>query len=242
MSPISTASVVLLLSIFVTGCAAGYRPENGHMVFSEMTENGRINHGIRETISGSFSQLGDHEYAKDDEHVFYRGSAITGAPPRSFRYLGDLFSKDEAHVYWCDRVIEGADPATFKILDGKNLWAKDGHDVYFADRHLSVQDVRTFVLIKDGWGKDDRAFYYAGSFNPRIGVVPCHHESMAILDEYYAKDLQNVFYEGEQVPGADPVSFRVTGPWSGADKSRTYRFGEPNSEGRVKHQPSHNPG
>jgi hypothetical protein len=50
---------------------------------------------------------------------------------------------------------------------------------------------------------------------------------MTILDEYYAKDSKHVYFAGNEVVGADAASFRVTGPWTGADTNRSYKLGKP---------------
>jgi hypothetical protein len=88
---------------------------------------------------GSIVFFDEYGFFKDKNAVFYQGSRLEGADPRTFRPLGNGYGKDETNVYFFSEKIVGADAGTF-MPKGK-MW---------------------------GWGVDaDRTYHYGKSHEAR---------------------------------------------------------------------------
>ena len=65
----------------------------------------------------------ENAFVRIGNEVFYYGTAISDADPKTFAVISDRFSKDVNHVYWCEHRVVDEDPSTFKYED--NLYADE---------------------------------------------------------------------------------------------------------------------
>ena len=63
----------------------------------------------------------DKAFVRIDDQVFYYGSVISGADPKTFTVMSNRFSKDASHVYWSEHRVTDAKPSTFEYK--YNLYA-----------------------------------------------------------------------------------------------------------------------
>ena len=109
----------------------------------------------------------------------------------------------------CDvKPLPHVDVKTFKVLPGTQ-YAKDTHRVYYPLETICVD------------GTDCGVCYYS-----RFVVLGANSGTIRYLDKDYSTDGQKVFFRGEALQGADPVTFKViSGPeyfYFAVDKARVY--------------------
>ena len=102
--------------------------------------------------AGSVRQPAPSLYARDFDHVYFRGKSIPGANPVHFQILGPDLSRDDKHVFKAHHLIS-ADARNFKCLDER--LSKDSHRVYFDDQVIS-EDASHFRYI----GKWQKTSFY----------------------------------------------------------------------------------
>ncbi len=90
---------------------------------------------LKEADAKSFESLDDVMmfFAKDKDHIYFRGAILEAAHSPSFEKLGNVYWKDKNAVYYGEEKIPQADPTTFKLVDEDkdgNIIAKDKRHTY----------------------------------------------------------------------------------------------------------------
>jgi hypothetical protein len=218
--------VLFLLPVLclISGCAVHYQAEQGQVAFIYYNVGvGRAVKNVAGADTSSFQQLKNGEYARDKNHVYWRGEIISNAEPASFELLAGRYAKDSEHVYLDLNVVEGADPKTFQKLPGKEIWGRDGNDFYYGQEALHVSDPGSFMILNDGWAKDQHCYYYyAYGYLNVSRKVECDYASMKILNHRWAKDSRRAYYGIKPVEVQDLVSFHAVGEADAKDKFRRY--------------------
>jgi hypothetical protein len=217
-------SVVLLAA---SGCYRGYviDKKNNRVVYQTWDEgNGTKRFPVLGADAATFEAFkipgvgGD--FGRDARKVFEGPKKIEWADPKSFRSFGSNFRDDRA-VFRDDRAIfmrygvsrnivrvEAADPDTFtRIKPG--VW-RDRERVFYGLQGFVPRDIASFRLLdRDGWARDDEAFYWYGRELPGVDA-----DSFAICaaDNTFARDATAVYWKGWPVPGCDPVTFQPVRP------------------------------
>ncbi len=123
--------------------------------------------------------------------------------------VGEWYVTNE-HVYnWHGDIVASVNPSTFRLIstysDGTTgtQYATDGVGVFATWSAeapvLNGADPTTFVAIRQ---------QYQIPYAPSSGL---YGQSFTAYDTQFAKDKLHVWYQGRQIPGADPSSFIVTG-------------------------------
>lgn len=102
--------------------------------------------------AGSVGKPEPSLYARDFDHVYFRGKCIPGANPVYFQILGPDLGRDDRHVFKANRLLS-ADARNFKCLD-EHL-SKDSQRVYFNEQVIS-EDANHFRYI----GKWQKTSFY----------------------------------------------------------------------------------
>lgn len=102
--------------------------------------------------AGSAGKADPCLYARDFDHVYFRGKCIPGANPVHFQILGADLGRDDRHVFKANHLLS-ADARNFKCLD-EHL-SKDSQRVYFNDQVIS-EDASHFRYI----GKWQKTSFY----------------------------------------------------------------------------------
>lgn len=112
--------------------------------------------------AGTVGQPEPSLYARDFEHVYFRGKSIPGANPVHFQILGPDLGRDDRHVFKANHLLS-ADARNFKCLDGH--LSKDSNRVYFGDQVIS-EDASHFRYIgkwqKNSFYKDHSKVFVNG--------------------------------------------------------------------------------
>lgn len=116
-----------------------------------------------------------------DHLVFLQGEylPING---REFEYIADYLYKDAQYVYDKGAILEGADPQTFEIVN--NVFAQDKNRVWISNKRFELTDIA-----------------------PGLERLDC-----TIADSQscrYVKNDHQVFYDKEEIKGADAATFEM---------------------------------
>ncbi len=148
--------------------------------------------------------IGNSNYKKDDNYVYFGTDTVVGADPKTFEIIDDQFAKDKNHIYYDGDVLEDSDSATFVV----GAIPKDKSNVYLL---LTCEDNQWDQCYRRVNGADPKTF--------------------ELLSYGFSKDKSYVFYNTEIIPSADPMTFAVHdggkyGYTYGYDKSNIYIRGE----------------
>ena len=183
----------------------------------------------------TYKRIGDDidgSYSKDKNHVYYMLQEVKGADAKTFQVMtneGD-YAVDKNHVYYLGEVLKGADPTTFKV--GKNGKAYDGKDYFIYGKPYHVADYKTFRMGKGNWDMDCKYAYYVGEDVQEEGAKRLRisdWKSFKGLNELYAKDNKQVYFQDKVVQGADAATFFTykDNKHMGQDKTCVYYDGQP---------------
>jgi hypothetical protein len=153
----------------------------------------------------SFALLDRQDFAKDRHHVYQRDEVLSNDPAH-FELLGGNLSKDGSSVYWSDGSVLSDDPGHFSIVSDAEyyLFTKDGRIVHVNGRPIAGANPATFVVLKDGYARDDGGIFY---FTDRISDAD--PEAFEVLEGSFARDGRRAYWMGKPIPGADGATFRV---------------------------------
>lgn len=136
-------------------------------------------------------------YAKDWSWVYIGVKKIKEADLETFEVLNYDYAKDKNHVYRYEKIIEEADPSTFEFLNGS--YSKDENNVY-----------------------EERSTYFPG-----WKIKWADPSTFQVLEiSTYAKDKNFVYWLGNVIEEADPLTFTVI-IWSlyfWKDKNHVYHL------------------
>lgn len=120
--------------------------------------------------------------------------------------------------------IDEADAETFIIFEQKG-WAKDAKHVFYAGELKPDIDSATFEMLKpelSGYARDKNHVY----LNNGAVLVNALPESFEIVDKgdyaTYARDKQQVYFQGTVITNAQPDSFKVLGHGYASDKQHIF--------------------
>lgn len=140
---------------------------------------------------------------------------------------GRSFAKDAKHVFLQGRVIPGADPATFEIFEGR--FTRDAKNVY-VNHEVYCDDPANFEVVSINFVKNSHSVYGAGR-NGRTEVVSNDVANFKLISDVehhsFCVDSTRVFVNGNELPGAQPQSFKILGGAYSRDAAQTFYFDKP---------------
>ena len=189
---------------------------------------------------------------KDDKMEFEK---LDGANPKTFEIVDDYFARDDKNVYFFNKKVIGVDAKTFEKV-GYDI-VKDKNGVYFLENvseeneNLEIKtknlkadgiDLKTLKKLDNGYFKDKNSIYYELSGNlykmknvdlPTFEVLNSPYSSSV----YFAKDKNNVYYNGKKLDGIVPNDFEQIQSYFIKDKNGIYKFEEDEDEQNLKITP-----
>ena len=189
---------------------------------------------------------------KDDKMEFEK---LAGANPKTFEIVDDYFARDDKNVYFFNKKVIGVDAKTFEKV-GYDI-VKDKNGVYFLENvseeneNLEIKtknlkadgiDLKTLKKLDNGYFKDKNSIYYELSGNlykmknvdlPTFEVLNSPYNSSV----YFAKDKNNVYYNGKKLDGIIPNDFEQIQSYFIKDKNGIYKFEEDENEQDLKITP-----
>ncbi len=150
-------------------------------------------------------------YAAVPSNGYYR---MRDADPAAFetfdtgRYDGRQAARDGRHVYCGNRVLPGMRPASTRYLG--NSYFSDGAVTYFCDFASErngelgqMDELWQTILYRAGKGDKPQTYLY-----PFLALPASAQPYRPLLDRQLATDGARVFYEGREMPQADPARLR----------------------------------
>lgn len=215
--------IMLAILLLLTACDAGYQQENGRWVFITYNESaGRVVKPIDGADMTTFEEI-KGEYARDAQHVFFRGQILSGADPATFERIAGLYWKDKNSVYYVDHPIPGADPRSFRRI-GSGPWWRDDANVYVGEDPLNPKDLASFKPINADWAKD-ALWYYPQKYNNYIPITELDYASFTLLKAGWARDCCRAYYYDTIVEGADLATFEIVNEFRARDQNWYYLMG-----------------
>jgi len=205
----STRNYFFLITILLSGCSTGYVVNIDKVEFEHWnTGHGQQSFEVVGADAKTFEVLPAY-YAKDNNHVWYRGMFIKGVDTASFETLARGYAKDRNHAYLNGELIEGAKGASFKVL--KRYYAIDDTHLFLRvgiQKPIKPCDIESIRVIdvKGLRALDDKCYYIG------LKIVPIKDRAtLKILPHLYAVDRYNVYHGDKIFKGADPSTFTMIG-------------------------------
>ena len=213
----------------------------------------------------SLELLGDsyNKYYRDKNNIYFLNDKddkmefekLAGANPKTFEIVDDYFARDDKNVYFFNKKVIGVDAKTFEKV-GYDI-VKDKNGVYFLENvseeneNLEIKtknlkadgiDLKTLKKLDNGYFKDKNSIYYELNGNlykmknvdlPTFEVLNSPYSSSV----YFAKDKNNVYYNGKKLDGIVPNDFEQIQSYFIKDKNGIYKFEEGENEQDLKITP-----
>jgi hypothetical protein len=138
--------------------------------------------------------IGDSNYKKDDNYVYFGTDIVAGADPKTFEIIDEQFAKDKTRVYYEGDVLEDSDSATF--VPGPI--PKDKLNVYLL-----------LTCVDNQW---DQCYQKVGGADP-AAFEPIKYG--------FYKDKTRIFYNTRLIPEADVNTFTI---FDGGKYDYTYGY------------------
>ena len=213
----------------------------------------------------SLELLGDsyNKYYRDKNNIYFLNDKddkmefekLAGANPKTFEIINGNFARDDKNVYFFNKKVIGVDAKTFEKV-GYDI-VKDKNGVYFLENvseeneNLEIKtknlkadgiDLKTLKKLDNGYFKDKNSIYYELNGNlykmknvdlPTFEVLNSPYSSSV----YFAKDKNNVYYNGKKLDGIVPNDFEQIQSYFIKDKNGIYKFEEGENEQDLKITP-----
>lgn len=156
-------------------------------------------------------------YAKDKNHVYYKGQAINNVDAKTFSTLFKIENRppvytDSQHIFYQGKRLSEIDKKTFRKVG--DLYV-DKNNVYKSDLTiLKDADAKSFEVIGDSDSYKDFKNVYSSDLSIIKGADPTSFKFLFYLSKYknpekgIGIDKRQVFYGVKIIPGADPQSIR----------------------------------
>lgn len=122
---------VIMFSLLFACSSPSYVLKDGQWQYEYSTSGGKMVNTIDQADHASFTVL-KHRYAKDKNHVYFKGTVIDTANPHTFEFIANttdgMYAKDGKSVFFDANRLYKADPTSFRLL--QTPYAKDQHRLY----------------------------------------------------------------------------------------------------------------
>ncbi|MCD4793785.1 MAG: DKNYY domain-containing protein [Bacteroidales bacterium] len=136
-----------------------YKLHRGKVVYEYQTETGRtIRKKLQEANPETFKLIA-HEatledcftcslWGRDNKNVYFKNIRIENADPKTFEYIGYMFSKDKNRAYCNQHIISKANTNTFEQI-GLHF-AKDDSNLFYHEKLIQgAEDIASLKVIDE---------------------------------------------------------------------------------------------
>ena len=209
----------------------------------------------------SFEFLGDsyNKYYKDKNNIYFLNDKddkmefekLVGANPKTFEIIDDYFARDDKNVYFFNKKVIGVDVKTFEEVGYDIIKDKNGLHILIDSNETEIKvkslkadgiDLKTLKKLDNGYFKDKNNIYYGLSGN-LYKIKNADLQTFEVLTSpysssvYFAKDKNNVYYNGKKLDGIVPNDFEQIQSYFIKDKNGIYKFEEGENEQDLKITP-----
>ncbi len=216
-----------------TGKPSGYRECDGEVAYLPQQQS--YEHIFRKVkVDLDTVEVLNHDFLKDRQRVYRRGVLLRGITPEGFRVLNPAYLGNHQVIYTPYGDARIAHPETFEVLDdgigqfGPEGYGRDVEFVYFftcstdttyAVRLRACKNPGAFMLLPDGYAKDDRHVYHA-----QVVVKKADVKSFAVLGDGYARDDRHIFWREQCLP-CRAQAFQIWGDGYAGDGRQAFYNG-----------------
>jgi hypothetical protein len=216
------------VTILIAGCGTGYQKVDGEWSWVSIDEGrGRTVEKLG-ADNATFEVLGNRDYGKDKNRVFYRTRPIDQADPATFEVLSNpMYSADSERVFVRGHMIPGADRKTFHLI--KEPYGRDASAIYCGTLKMNVYDRDAFEVVSElgYWsGSDGKQLVF--EFGDEFKDVS--KDAGAVIGVAWARDGKAYYYGPARIEGADYSSFQIVGTYEARDKNRVFTGAFPTDE------------
>ncbi len=176
----------------------------------------------------------DFDWAEDQNNHFYRDQ-IVAVDHETFKIVNDFFAVDsiQGYCYAEDRFESfSANVNHFKRLD--DYYAHDDQHIFYYAWYVRKEPVFSLKSLPyDAFSQvrvlDENHLRIAQKiYCQGFLIEEAEANTFELVGGMYAKDVDHVFYWGQNIPGADATSFQFDeANYSFKDKNHTYDQGRP---------------
>ena len=185
---------------------------------------------------------------KDDKMEFEK---LVGANPKTFEIIDDYFARDDKNVYFFNKKVIGVDAKTFEEVGYDIIKDKNGLHILIDSNETEIKvkslkadgiDLKTLKKLDNGYFKDKNNIYYGLSGN-LYKIKNADLQTFEVLTSpysssvYFAKDKNNVYYNGKKLDRIVPNDFEQIQSYFIKDKNGIYKFEEDEDEQNLKITP-----
>ena len=206
----------------------------------------------------SFEFFGDsyNKYFKDKDNIYFLNDKddkmefekLAGANLKTFEIIDDYFARDDKNVYFFNKKVIGVDAKTFEEVDYDIVKDKNGLHILIDSNETEIKtknlkadgiDLKTLKKLDNGYFKDKNNIYYGLSGN-LYKIKNADLQTFEVLNSpysssvYFAKDKNNVYYNGKKLDGIVPNDFEQIQSYFIKDKNGIYKFEEGENEQDLK--------
>lgn len=173
-------------------------------------------------------------YAKDADHVYFRGDTLEGADPQTFMPLynadgscRDYYAKDSQHVYYARDIISNR-PASFVPMSPEEDLFSDGVNTFrWGELVASTTSQGTSILVDlqgrtSGYSKDSSLVYFETGPDHYEVVQGADVQTFTVLtcgvapgddgcETFYAKDKNRAYIDNKVWEGVDLATLAYVG-------------------------------
>lgn len=191
---------------------------------------------ITETLDLNISEvIFDDElaYLKDTKKVFYRGTEIKGADPKTFKdNVPCVHAIDKNHAYFGATILKDIDPNTIEYLFDN--FCRDKNHLIFIPKNPNYKvkiipqvDPSSFVEIgqsgEQKFYKDASKVYYVDTnFGEFIELQKADSKTFRILKYGFATDDYSLYYRNKLIEMVDSKTFMFIDEHYSKDKNAMY--------------------
>ena len=209
----------------------------------------------------SFEFFGDsyNKYFKDKDNIYFLNDKddkmefekLAGANPKTFEIIDDYFARDDKNVYFFNKKVIGVDAKTFEEIGYDIVKDKNGLHILIDSNETEIKiknlkadgiDLKTLKKLDNSYFKDKNNIYYGLSGN-FYKIKNADLQTFEVLNSpysssvYFAKDKNNVYYNGKKLDGIVPNDFEQIQSYFIKDKNGIYKFEEGENEQDLKITP-----
>ena len=209
----------------------------------------------------SFEFLGDsyNKYYRDKNNIYFLNDKVdkmefeklVGANPKTFEIIDNYFARDDKNVYFFNKKVIGVDAKTFEEVGYDIIKDKNGLHILIDSNETEIKvkslkadgiDLKTLKKLDNGYFKDKNNIYYGLSGN-LYKIKNADLQTFEVLNSpysssvYFAKDKNNVYYNGKKLDGIVPNDFEQIQSYFIKDKNGIYKFEEGENEQDLKITP-----
>ncbi|VTX49519.1 DKNYY family protein [uncultured Leptotrichia sp.] len=209
----------------------------------------------------SFEFLGNsyNKYYRDKNNIYFlndrddkmKFEKLAGANPKTFEIVDDYFARDDKNVYFFNKKVIGVDAKTFEEVGYDIIKDKNGLHILIDSNETEIKvkslkadgiDLKTLKKLDNGYFKDKNNIYYGLSGN-LYKIKNADLQTFEVLTSpysssvYFAKDKNNVYYNGKKLDGIVPNDFEQIQSYFIKDKNGIYKFEEGENEQDLKITP-----